>query len=119
MLRAELRQIRPNAYESWEAFAASAHPEPWDQFSWFVLDIGVEGQEGTTLFQALVATPAAVSRAKGDDRHRRLLVVDSFEPQALAATLREYVSSVEAHTWDDVVERLRRNMYWEYEKRWS
>jgi hypothetical protein len=119
MLRPELRQISPNDYDTWEAFAAAEHPEPWDEFASFVLDIGLEGQKGTTLFQVLVATPAAVSRAKGKDKHRRVLVVESFEPQALEAALRDHVSSVAAHTWDEIVERLRRNMYWEYEKRWS
>jgi len=117
MLRVELRHISPNDYDSWEAFAASEHPEPWDDFGWFVLGIGLEGQEGTTLFQALIATPAAASRAKGDDRHRRVLIVDSFEPHALAAALRDHVSLITAHTWDDIVERLRRTMYWEYEER--
>jgi hypothetical protein len=119
MLRATLLQISPNDYQSWEAFAAAEHPEPWDEFGWFVLDIGVDGQEGTTLFQVLVATPAAVSRAKGNDKHRRILVVDSFEPEALAAALKDHVSSLRADTWDEVVEQLRRNMYWEYEQRWS
>src|SRR5262249_44851267 len=66
MLRPELRHISPNDYDGWEAFAAAEHPEPWDEFAWFVLDIGLEGQEGTDLFQVLVATPAAVSRAKGN-----------------------------------------------------
>jgi hypothetical protein len=119
MLRAELRHISPNAYDNWDAFAAAEHPEPWDEFGWFVLDIGVEGREGTTLFQVLVATAAAVARAKGTDKHRRVLVVESFEPQTLAAALRDHVSSLVAHTWDEIVEQLRCNMYWEYEKRWS
>jgi Immunity protein 8 len=118
-MRAELRHISPNEFPDWQSFASAAHPEPWDEFGWFVLDIGVEGQEGTTLFEALVATPAAVPRAKSNDKQRRVLVVDSFEPEALAAALKGHVSAVNAHTWDDVVEQLRRNMYWEYEKRWS
>ena len=119
MLRPELRHISPNDYDGWQAFAAAEHPEPWDEFAWFVLDIGLEGQEGSNLFQVLVATPAAVSRAKGNDKHRRVLIVESFEPQALETALRDYVASLAAHTWDEIVERLRCNMYWEYEKRWS
>jgi hypothetical protein len=119
MLRAELRHISPNDYDSWESFAAAEHPEPWDEFAWFVLDIGLEGQEGTTLFQVLVATPASVSRATGNDKHRRVLIVESFEPRALESALRDHVSSLTTHTWDEIVERLRCNMYWEYEKKWS
>lgn len=119
MIRAELRHISPNDYDSWEAFAAAEHPEPWDEFGWFVLSIGVEGLEGSDQFQVLVATPAAVARAKGHDKHRRVLVVESFEPEALAAALRSHVSSLVAPTWDSIVERLRCNMYWEYERQWS
>jgi hypothetical protein len=119
MLHPVLRHISPNDYDSWEAFCAAEHPEPWDEYAWFVLDIGLEDQPGTDLFQVLVATPKAVSRAKGKGRHRRVLVVESFEPAALDAALRSHVASVVAHTWDEIVERLRRNMYWEYEKTWS
>jgi hypothetical protein len=119
MLSAELRHISPNDYDDWEAFAAAEHPEPWNEFGWFVLDIGLAGQAGTTLFQVLAATPAAVSRAKGNDKQRRVLLVDSFEPDVLAAALKDYVSSIAAHTWNDIVEQLRRSMYCEYEKQWS
>ena len=115
MLKPELCQIQPNHYTSWDDFAAAEHPEPWDEFAWFELDIGVEGQVGTTLFQALVATHTAVSRAREKYKNRRVLVVESFEPQMLEAELRKHVESCAAHTWDVIVERLRCNMYWEYE----
>ncbi len=119
MLRPELRGVRPNDYLDWQHFVAAEHPEPWDEFAWFQLDIGPEGQEGATCFQVLVTTPAAVRRAKGDDKHRRLLVVESFEPELLLKSLREYVSTAASRTWDETVERLRAHMYWEYERRWS
>ena len=119
MFRAELRHVSPNDYASWDTFAAAPHPEPWDEFGWFVLEIGVAGEPETTSFQVLASTPAAVARAKGGAPHRRVLVVDSFEPAALAASLKERVGGVIAPTWDGVVEELRRWMYWEYEQRWS
>jgi hypothetical protein len=119
MLRPELQDISPNDYASWDAFAAAEHPEPWDEFTWFHLEIGLEGQEDGTLFQVLVSNAAAVSRAKGNDSSRRVLVVQSFEPQSLLNELRDHVASCSAHTWDEIVERLRKTMYWEYEKQWS
>ena len=119
MVRAELRHISPNDYESWEVFASTEHPEYWDEFGWFVLSIGVEGHEGVDLFQVLAVTSAAVSRAKGNDKQRRVLVVESFEPEALSAALRSHVSALVAPTWEDIVERLRCDMYWEYERQWS
>ena len=119
MIRAELRHISPNDYQNWEEFAAVEHPQPWDEFGWFILDIGAEGEAGTTLFQALVTTPAAKGRAKENERDRRMLVVPSFEPEDLARELREYVGSVTGSSWSDVVEQLRCTMYWEYERRFS
>jgi hypothetical protein len=119
MLRAELRHIRPNDYVSWDAFAFSQRSEPWNDFGWFELDIGLEGHQGTTVFQVLVATPAAVSRAKGKAKHRRVLVVNTFEPEGVANALKQHVSSIAAHTWDEIVEELRRTMYWEYETNYS
>jgi Immunity protein 8 len=97
MLRPDLRQISPNDYDSWDAFAAAEHPEPWDEFAWFVLGIGLEGHEGTTLFQVLITTPPAAGRAKGNDKDRRILIVDSFEPDLLRAALTEYVASFCPH----------------------
>lgn len=115
MLIPELCDISPNHFPSWEDFAAAEHPEPWDEFAWFELTIGVEGQVETTLFQALVATHTALSRVKEKYNNRRVLVVESFEPQILETELRKHVESCAAHTWDGIVERLRCEMYWEYE----
>jgi len=117
MYRAKLVSIRPCAYDRWETFASSVRLEPWDDFAYFDLDIGLEGHEGTNSFSVLVATPAAVTRAKGDNKHYRILVVDWFEPEAIAAALNEHVSSIVAHTWDEILRQLQRTMYYEYEKR--
>jgi hypothetical protein len=119
MMRAELRHISPNDYRNWEAFASAERPEPWDDFGWFVVEIAPEGDKGSTAFQVLVTTPAAVTRAKGDSKHRRFLLVDSFEPDAVAKALREYVAGISAHTWDEIVEKLQRCMYWEYGDKWG
>lgn len=119
MLRPELCAIHPNDHDGWAAFATTGHSEPWDEFAWFVLDVGLAGRIGTIAFQVLAATPAAVGRARGKDRDRRVLVVESFEPKALEAALWKHVAAAAAPTWDEIVERLRRHMYWEYEKQWS
>ena len=120
-MRAELRDVSPNDYPGWEAFASSERPEPWDDFGWFELSIGPEGDKGCDLFQVLVTTPAAVSRAKLDcKRHHkefRCLLVETFEPDVIAKALRDHVSGLTALTWDGLVKQLRRSMYWEYEGR--
>src|SRR5260370_1418527 len=92
-MHAELKHISPNDFLDWEAFAAAERPEPWDDFGWFTLSIGHEGGEGADLFQVLVYTPATVSRAKGEVGFRGV-VVEMFEPEVIARTLREHVSAV-------------------------
>ncbi|HTE20848.1 MAG TPA: Imm8 family immunity protein [Armatimonadota bacterium] len=115
MLRAELEGIYPLDYGSWEEFAQAEHAESWDNFGWFRLDVGVEGELGSTDFQALITTPLAKSRAKDENPGWRILVVQSFEPEALMAELRSYIGSVTGATYTEIVEQLRRNAYWEYE----
>lgn len=118
MLRAELQHIDPNDHPSWEAFSKTECDDPLDAFGWFVLDVGVVGERGSSLFQALISTPLAKSRAK-DKPGRRVLVVQSFQPEALMAELRAYVGSVTGATYNEIAEQLRRNAYWEYEEHWS
>jgi hypothetical protein len=45
MLHPVLRSIHPNDYFGWKHFAEAEHPEPWDEFAWFQLDIGIEEDE--------------------------------------------------------------------------
>jgi hypothetical protein len=115
VMRAELRAIEPNDYPGWDAFVAANRPTPWDDFGWFTLSIAPEGDAGADYFQVLIATPAAVSRAKGKSGAFRGLVVNTFEPAVVAQTLRDQISSLQALTWQDLVDQLRRTMLWEYE----
>jgi hypothetical protein len=114
-MRAELRSIEPNDYPGWEAFAAAPVAEPWNHFGWFTLSIGREGSPGEDLFQVVVTTPGAVSRATSKGRRFRGLVIDWFEPEAVARRLRAFVSSAPGHTWEEIVDQLREVMLWEYE----
>ncbi len=114
-MRAELRGIDPNEYPGWDAFATAAQPNPWDRFGWFTLRIGPEGHEGSDYFQVLVATPAAVSRAQGNDTRFRGVIVPVFEPQVILDALREHVSAVIGSDWEQIAARLGQTMHWEYE----
>jgi hypothetical protein len=117
-MRAEMKWISPNDFINWESFVSSdrREQEVWDDFGWFSLDIGSEGEDGTETFQVLVSTPAAVSRAKGDRKRFRGIIVDEFKPDIIRKSLTDYVSSVVGISWSEVVEQLRRWMYWEYEE---
>jgi hypothetical protein len=114
-MRAELRHISPNDFLDWECFAAAERAEPWDDFGWFSLSIGLERDPGTEIFQVLVATPAAVSRAMGKCSRFRGIIVESFEAEIIAGALREHVSAVTGGAWPAIVEQLRQFMFWEYE----
>jgi Immunity protein 8 len=114
-MRAELRAIEPNDYPGWDAFVAADRPTPWDDFGWFTLSIAPEGDPGADNFQMLVATPAAISLAKGNSGAFRGLVVNTFEPAVIAQTLRDHIASLQALTWQDLVDQFRRTMFWEYE----
>ena|SRR6267378_3145967 len=114
-MRGELRDISPNDFLDWQCFAAAERPEPWDDFGWFSLAIGPEGDPGSEIFQVLVATPAAVSRAKGNRGRFQGIIVESFEPEIIVRILHEYVSSVTGNNWSELVSQFRRSMFWEYE----
>ncbi|MBY0521900.1 MAG: immunity 8 family protein [Gemmataceae bacterium] len=114
-MRAELRHIDPNDCAGWDAFASEHRPDPGDGFGWFTLDIGVEGESGADMFEVLIATPAAVSRARPASGPFRGIIVESFEPDAIARKLKALVSSVTGKNWTDIVAQLRHSMRWEYE----
>ena len=114
-MRGELRDISPNDFPDWQCFASVERPEPWDDFGWFSLNIGPEGDPGTEIFQVLVATPAAVSRAKGNRGRFQGIIVESFEPEIIVNTLHEFVSSVTGNNWSEIVDQFRRAMFWENE----
>ena len=114
-MRAELRAITPNDFADWNAFVASDRPDPWDDFGWFTLSISGDGMEGADLFQVVVSTPRAVSRAKGNGGRFRGVIVDSFDPDTIARTLRDQVSSINGLAWSDIVDQLQQSMFWEYE----
>jgi hypothetical protein len=118
-MRAELRHISPNDFPHWECFLSADRAEPWDDFGWFSLNIGPEGDPGTEIFQVLVATPAAVSRATGNRDRLQGIIVESFEPEIIVRALHEYVSSVTGNNWSEIVSQFRRSMFWEYEGKWG
>jgi hypothetical protein len=116
-MRAQIKYISPNDYPDWEAFASSERPEPWDDYGWFSLDIGDDESSGggTETFQVLVATPAAVRRAKANRGGFRGIIVDVFEPEAVEKALREHVSAITGRSWEEICDKLRRIMLWECE----
>jgi hypothetical protein len=114
-VKAELRSIESNDFLDWEEFAATERVNPWDDFGWFTVSIGPEGDPGSNWFQVLVSTPSAVPRAKGNAKRFRGIIVESFEPTVIARSLQEYIASLKGLTWQELVDQLRQTMHWEYE----
>lgn len=122
MLQPILQEITPNDFDSWQEFVdAQSNLRPTDRgaaYAWFLLTVGVEGFEGTTLFQVLISTPDAVARATGENPERRVLVVETFEPAEILRRIRTLLASAQGENWNEMVEQLQASMYWEHERQW-
>ncbi len=110
-----------------ESLMSNAHPEedevrllserdPSDDLGWFSVRIGVVGEIGTTDFQVVVATPAAMPRARFSGKPRfKGLVLQTYTPDAARDLIRSKVEEAEGRDYDEIVEKLRAFMFWEYD----
>ena len=114
-MKAQLRYIEPNDTLDWETFAARESADPWDDWGWFTAGIGPDGEEGADLFQVLVCTPMAMHKAIDGNEVFRGLVIDSFDPQSIRNTIREFVAAIRGADWPDFVRQLQSALRWEYE----
>lgn len=114
--RLELRSLESNDHSdpAWRAWIPS---DPSDACQWFTLDVGVEGEEGSTLFQACVLTPTALKRGKSRRGKFRGFVVQTYESGAVEPLLQAFLDSVSQACWDweAALETLRERLHWEYE----
>ncbi len=114
-MHAELQEIVPNDFPGWDAFRQYRSADPLDDFAWFTLFIGIEGEDSADTFQVVVATPRAVGRIKSQHGSFPGLTVDHFDPNSIERTLKEYVSNFSGNTWEQIATQLRKRMLWEYE----
>jgi len=84
------------------------------------LEIGPNEEQGTNLFQIMVATPkgllkwarSATTPVLSD---RGLLVLTTYSSQALLEWLSQTVNHCSADTWTESVSLLQKYFRWEYE----
>ncbi len=114
-MKAQLRFIESNDTLDWQAFAARESPDPWDDWGWFTVGIGPDGEEGTDLFQVVICTPTAKHKTLDGNDVFRGLIVDSFDPESIRNVIHEFVSSVTGANWLDCVRQLQMALRWEYE----
>jgi hypothetical protein len=113
-VQAEVQSICPNDFDGWQGFLEYKSPDPYDDFSWFTLTIGLVGEEASNNFQVCVATPRAIPRVK-DSGYIPGILVDHFDAKSIEKAIHERVASLQAHAWFQIVDHLREFMHWEYE----
>ena len=114
MIRAVVNSLEPNDHDGWSAFAAHESADPYDDYGWFHITVGATDTDGGNDFQLCVSTPRAVSRAKSDGRTPGILV-DRFDAKSVHDAVHNRIQSIEAHSWDQIVDECRTFMHWEYE----
>jgi hypothetical protein len=111
MARAELRRIVSNDVGNWREWTPV---DPENVMHWFSLDIGLEGDEGTAIFQTAVATRRALKDRRDKRKPFKGFVLDPYDPTKIEPMLREYVSGVTGLHWDAIAEKLQARMLYEY-----
>ena len=113
-MKAEIHHLESNDHVDWNDFVRYQSPDPYDDFGWFHVTIGVSGVTGGNDFQVCVATPRAVGRIKRGGFVPSILV-DQFDAATVEKSIRDRVDSVSGHSWEQLVDQLREFMHWEYE----
>jgi len=111
MPRAELRWINSNDVDDWRNWMPT---DPTNVMHWFSLDIGIEEEEGSCIFQTPVATRRAIKERRDKKEQFKGFVVDLYNPARIEPMLREYVSSITGPNWDAIAEKLQEKMLYEY-----
>ena len=113
-MEAEIQHLESNDFTNWSDFERYESADPCDDYGWFHVTVGPLGMEGGNDFQVCVATPRAVGRVKQAGFAPGILV-DHFDAESVHNAIHARVTSINGHTWNDIVDQLRRFMHWEYE----
>jgi len=85
------------------------------------LTIGLPEDEGGHTFQVMVATPEAVRKhvfdisSEGQMLLGKYLIVSDYSWKDILDTLNHVVESCEGRSWDDIVGKLSKIFWWEFE----
>ena len=113
-MHAKIYNLQSNDHLDWQEFVDYQSPDPFDDAGWFHVTVGASGMDGGNDFQVYVATPRAVGRVKRSGEIPGILV-DQFDAESVRAAIYERIESIEGCTWEQIVEKLRRFMRWEFE----
>lgn len=113
-MKAEIYYLASNDHADWADFVRYRSPDPYDDYGWFHLTIGAAGVIGGNDSQVCIATPRDISRI----RNRGFvpgIMVDKFDPAIVEKAIRDRIDSIRVQSWEQLVDRLREFMHWEYE----
>jgi hypothetical protein len=80
--------------------------------------IGPVGQEGADNFEVIVTTPKDLQTeyaGKSPAFLRHCILVDNYNFSQILRLMTNYVNSLEAESWEKLVEKLSRVALWEFE----
>jgi hypothetical protein len=109
-MQAEVKNISANDIPEWPNWTPT---DSTDEFQWLSVAIGPVGTTGADLFQVAVATSGRLKARRHKSKFVGLMV-DVFDPRVIEQTLQEFVASIEAPTWEAIVEQLQPTMQWEF-----
>jgi len=113
-MQAKVLYLESNNHLSWEEFENYTPVDPFDAYGWFHVTVGAGETDGGNDFQICVATPKAVGPAQHAGSVSGL-IIGRFDAGTIKAALTEKISSIQGHTWEEIVDQLRTFMHWEYE----
>jgi hypothetical protein len=114
-VKAELRRIDTNSATVFEDF----RPEHSECFGfWINASIGSDEGTGADDFQILVCNGDWLAREGVFHRgasERHLLLDGPYDPDAVIEQLKRYLETCVGHGWMDIVDRVSKIGYWEFE----
>lgn len=85
------------------------------------ITVGESGQDGASVFQAIIATPEGIASKASETPDfefpdRNLIVLRRYSFSALQERIASIVAKCARHTWEDSAICLNRFFHWEHER---
>jgi hypothetical protein len=95
----------------------SYFPDDPDNFSlWIEFKIGSDNEEGINYYRVLVCTPKWLCRNVWEPRWgRHMLIVHEYDRSAIEKCVHDYVAKCTGDEWQEIAEKIARNLSWEFE----
>jgi hypothetical protein len=109
-MQADVKTISANNIPEWPNWTPT---DSTGEFQWLSVAIGPVSTAAADRFQVAVATSGGLKARRHKTKFVGLMV-DVFEPRVIEQKIEEFVASIEAPTWEAIVEQLQPTMQWEF-----